>query len=118
MRFARVALACVVMAGFPLGASARATATLDGATLYFFSDTLTLVARGGARLALAASGIPAIATHASATRAQPERDGFTRMRKPISAAAGWWVPVAASGNRPAASLSAAGISRPAGTDSG
>jgi hypothetical protein len=51
--FARVALACVVMASVPLGASARATLTLDGASLFFFSDTLTLVARGGARFALA-----------------------------------------------------------------
>ena len=51
--FARVALAFVVMAGLPLGASARATATLDGASVFFFSDTLTLVARGGARFALA-----------------------------------------------------------------
>jgi hypothetical protein len=53
MRFARVALACAAMAGIPLGAGARATVTLDGASVFFFADTLTLVARGGARLALA-----------------------------------------------------------------
>jgi hypothetical protein len=53
VRRALAGLAALCVIGAPLGASARATATLDGGTVFFFSDTLTLVARGGARLALA-----------------------------------------------------------------
>jgi len=53
LRFALATLAFVLLAVLPLGASARAAVTLDGGTVFFFSDTLTLVARDGARLALA-----------------------------------------------------------------
>jgi hypothetical protein len=48
---ASITLLCAAFA--PAVASARSTATLDGASVFFFSDTLTLVARGGARFALA-----------------------------------------------------------------
>ena len=41
------------MAGFPLAASARTQAALDGGTLVFFADTLAIVARDGATLTLA-----------------------------------------------------------------
>ncbi|MEA2666951.1 MAG: hypothetical protein QOI11_3895 [Candidatus Eremiobacteraeota bacterium] len=40
-------------AAAPLAASARATVALDGGTLVFFSDTLSIVARDGATLRLA-----------------------------------------------------------------
>ncbi|HEY0615577.1 MAG TPA: hypothetical protein VGC96_13080 [Candidatus Elarobacter sp.] len=51
--FARVALACAVMAAAPLAASARPTATVEAPSVVFFSDTLAVVARGGAALVLA-----------------------------------------------------------------
>jgi hypothetical protein len=50
--------ACAVF--FPGAAFARASASLDGGTIVFFSDTLALVARGGGTLKLADG------THASA----------------------------------------------------
>jgi hypothetical protein len=52
MRRALAILAVFAACFVPAGASARAKVTLDGASLYFFSDTLTLVARGGARFVL------------------------------------------------------------------
>jgi len=44
------AAACVAL---PVAAQARATALLDGGTVYFFADTISLVARDGATLHLA-----------------------------------------------------------------
>lgn len=55
-RWRAVVLACVVLAGaslaVPRAASARASATLDGGTVVFFADTLAVIARDGASLAL------------------------------------------------------------------
>lgn len=50
---ARAAVWCAALALAPSVAAARATATLDGGTVLFFSDTLTLIARDGAKLTLA-----------------------------------------------------------------
>jgi hypothetical protein len=50
---ARVALACGLLAGMPLAASARPAAMLEGGTVVFFSDTLAVIARDGATLTLA-----------------------------------------------------------------
>lgn len=46
-------MACAAFAGIPVCASARASAVLDAGGIVFFSDTLALVARDGATLALA-----------------------------------------------------------------
>jgi hypothetical protein len=53
MRTAVAALVAACVLGVPCAASARAPAVLDGGGIVFFSDTLALVARDGASLALA-----------------------------------------------------------------
>jgi hypothetical protein len=53
MRRAAAGLVIALCAAVPTGAHARTAATLDAGVVYFFSDTLALVGRGGATLQLA-----------------------------------------------------------------
>src|SRR5581483_5560971 len=53
MRGLAAGIVAGLLAAVPAAAAARATATLDGGTVLFFSDTLQIVARDGATLAFA-----------------------------------------------------------------
>src|ERR1700736_1597094 len=53
MRRRLVLLVVAACAAIPSAAAARTSATLDGGTIVFFSDTLALIARNGATIRLA-----------------------------------------------------------------